>query len=457
MEFNTMYRICTVISCLFEIYFLLDYYNAFHRKRKFFQDKKRVLAVYCVCVLLNVVVNWQNNSLLNMVVVQFLYMALLVIVFEGTICTWLARWLLALLVGIGAEFILIMFRFISVDLPNDQRFTSEYALIGSYFCLIIIKFILYSVMKQVSKSSSKSFHPKMFANYIIIPFATLGIMMFTPYVHVNSENVSWVDVILICSYILILLGNVRLYYIFEQYNYIKEQQLKQEVAVARFTEKQWHYHEVERIDKRYSVLIHNIKHYLKQIGLYAKENQTKEILNTLKDLQVEFMENESQDVCSHGLLNSLLVDWREKAKKRGVDVNIFVEVGFKIEFMKGVDIMAVFGNLLDNVLEATEKCSPKTADIKLFMQNDGAFSVIRVSNNYNGKIEKEGDRVVTSKKDKENHGIGIQNIKETIVRYDGYVDIDFNDREYTTTIVVPVPLRGQTSFYERRAVKNKKK
>lgn len=456
MEFLVLYRICVIVSCFFELYFLLDYYKAFHSRRDLFYDRKWEYILYFLCVGINIVINWLDNSLINLAFVQILYFALLVIMFKGNIRTWLVRWLLALTISVGAELILMLSRFIPVDMPNHEIFTTKFGLLGGFFCVLVIKFILFTIVKQVSKSSTTQLDQTMFLNYIIIPFATLGIMILTPYVHMESDRIMLVDIGIICFYILILLGNIRLFYLYENYNYIQEQQMQQQVALARYKEKQWHYDEVETINKRHSVLVHNIKHYLKQIGIYARENSNEEIMETLKDLKIEFIESENKAVCSPGLLNSILVDWREKAKRQEVSTDIFVEVGFKIDYMKGIDVTAILGNILDNALEAAMKCEDGKISAKFFMQNDGAFSILRVKNDYKGEIVQDGTGFLSTKEDKENHGIGVKNVREIIERYDGYVDINYSENEYIVTIVIPVPEEKRKEELHLKKIENEK-
>lgn len=430
MEFEVIYKICVVISCLFEIYLVMDFYSAFHEYRFWFLSPGRRFLVFLFCVGLNVAINFQNNSFLNLVVVPALYLGIVVFMFQGNIGNYFLHWIAATFVIFSSEFIFLMLQGIPMDVPTDQLFQEPFVMLSSIFAVKLVSFILFLILKQISKYSSERFAVKIFGNYIIVPVATLGILWAIPYVRQINKTITVADIILVLFYILMLIGNIVLFYMFVQYNYIKEQEVEKEVTLAKYREK-------EKIEKQHRVLVHNIRHYLKQIAAYAAKGEDKEIIETVGELQIEFLENESKVICSNSLLNSILLEWRDRATNQGVLAEIFVEAGFHVDFMRGIDIMAMFGNLLDNASEAASKCDSGKVEVQLFMQNDGAFSVICIKNNHMGKIKQKNGELISTKKEGGYHGIGLKNAKEIIESYRGYIQNSYSDHIYETTVMIP--------------------
>lgn len=429
MGFEIIYKICTVISCLIEIYLVMDFYSAFHEYRFWLLSPVKRFLVFLFCVILNIFINFQNNSFLNLAVVPALYLGIIIFMFQGNIGNYFLHWIAAAFVIFSSEFIFLMLQGIPMDVPTDQLFQEPFVMLSSIFAVKLVSFILFLILKQISKYSSERFAIKIFCCYIIVPIATLGILWAIPYVRQINKTLTVADVILVLFYVLMLIGNIVLFYMFVQYNYMREQEVEKEVALVKYREK-------EKIEKQHRVLIHNIRHYLKQIAAYASKGEDKEIIKTVGELQIEFLENERRVICAHSLLNSILVEWQRRATDQGVLAEIFVEAGFNVDFMRGIDIMAMFGNLLDNASEAASQCGGRV-ELQLFMQNDGAFSVICIKNDHTGKIKQKNGELISTKKEGGYHGIGLKNVKEIIENYGGYMQNSYSDRIYETTIMIP--------------------
>lgn len=145
------------------------------------------------------------------------------------------------------------------------------------------------------------------------------------------------------------------------------------------------------------------------------------------------------DVDSNILTNNPLVDAIVNTKYREMEEKGILLV-LKINEMKDLwigddDIVVILSNLLNNAIEACEKCEEKT--VKLKLMKEGAGLVISVRNTYDGVINKSGDKILTSKNDKEQHGLGIGNITEAVERNGGSYSIGYDDKEFVFSIFIP--------------------
>ena len=186
-------------------------------------------------------------------------------------------------------------------------------------------------------------------------------------------------------------------------------------------------------DKEY---IHNIKYYLKQIGIYLEEKQYGKIADVLSELQMGIHNEEKEFICSNRFLNIFLADYRRVAKSNHVDIDIFVEAGFKIEFMRETDI--VLGNLLDNAMEAAKQCENGFVSVSFYMENGGSLAVCRVENNYIWELKRVGPKLCSTKETPGLHGIGLQNVRQLVEEYSGFMQQDYKKGTYVTTVILPV-------------------
>ncbi len=437
MRYTVIYNLCIVVSCMFEIYFALSFYKAFHEINDFFQSKVKFFLCYFCFVVMNIVVNLQQNSIFNVSFAAFLYLFIALFMFTGDLRFRIVHWIILIFLGASAEMIFSLLQSLPVDVPVDRAFENEFFMVGGMLAVKLIYFLLLSIVKQFSRYSTEKLEWKMFGNYIMIPFATLGVMFAIPYVRRGGQGNTVMDLILLLFYMLMLLGNVSLFYMFSRYSKIKEQQMLQEISKTKYKEMKRHYDRMERLDEKHRELIHNTDHYLRQIGIYADKNEMEEIKRTLSDLQIE-LRGEQETICANDYLNSILADFRDRAEKEQIRVEMFVEAGFKIEFVKEIDLTVILGNLFDNAMEAAKKCDQGKVCVTFFMQNGGALSVMRIENNYKELPQKKDGSFLSTKKEQGVHGIGIKNVHRIVDRYNGYMQQEYSGGVFETTLIIPL-------------------
>lgn len=437
MKENIIYSICMLISTIVEIYLVFDFYKAFHTKRSFFNQRGRELGLAAIVIALNTIANLQNSSRLNFIVSCGLSLLVALVLVEGNILLRLFHWLIVIAVCMSAELVFFFLLKVSVNLPTNEIYRNQFAMISSIIAIKLIEFVILTMIKQISKIQVRKISLKVFGAFIIIPIATIGLTVLIPYIRVGGDELTLRDVAMIVLYLILLCGNIILFYVFTKYGQLQEQKLLLEISQAKYDErKNWHDKE-ESIERNYKEKIHDIKYYLKQISIYLEEGQEEKIREVLDSLQMGIHNEEKNIICANYFLNILLGDFKREAEKDKVETEVFVEAGFKIEFMKEIDVTSLFGNLLDNALEAARKCEDGKIWIDLYMQNDGNFAVFRIKNTYEGTIIQNGDRFVTTKEERSIHGIGLRNVNRIVASYSGYIERAYDGKIFETMIVIP--------------------
>ena len=113
--------------------------------------------------------------------------------------------------------------------------------------------------------------------------------------------------------------------------------------------------------------------------------------------------------------------------------------GKLLEFMDVVDLFTIMGNALDNAVESVEKRGKdefKSIGVRVWKKD--LFAVIQVENTFEGELKMKDGLPLTSKADKENHGIGIRSIKSIVEKYQGTVSVRVQDGNFVLTILLPI-------------------
>lgn len=99
------------------------------------------------------------------------------------------------------------------------------------------------------------------------------------------------------------------------------------------------------------------------------------------------------------------------------------------------EFMVILGNILDNAIEAAEKCLPEHRSIDLKLKNVNNMFILKSSNTYIDEPKTNGKKLLTSKADKSIHGWGLQNIKQIVTEYNGEVRISHEKGLFQITIL----------------------
>lgn len=435
MSYERMYSLCMILSSIFEVGLALDFYKAFHSVRAVFRNRYKTFLFGVVVCGISIGINFQNSSMLNFFCLNILYLIVCFIFVEGGLWSRIFHWLILMFAGLSSEMIFSFLLDISTDAPTNSIYENQFVMATSVFTIKLLEFLILVVIKQISKIRVKKVSGKIFGIFVIVPIGTLGIMFLLPYIRGGDSGLTNMDILILVFYLILFVGNILLFYAFTSYSQMKEEQILLRVNQTRYEERMLRHGRQEAFEQKYKEHIHNIKYYLKQIGIYLESNETDKIRNVLNQLQVTIHQEETHLICANRFLNALLIDFKEEAKKRDVMSEIFVEPGFKIEFMDDIDIVSVFGNLLDNALEAAEKCENGRVSVELYMQNDGNLVVCRIENNYNGMIIEKGDNMITTKDNPSLHGLGIRSVKKLVDKYNGYIQNDHGQGIYTVTLM----------------------
>lgn len=101
------------------------------------------------------------------------------------------------------------------------------------------------------------------------------------------------------------------------------------------------------------------------------------------------------------------------------------------------DLCVILSNAMKNAYEAAVQC--EKGEISFEVKSAGSFINLVIRNSAKDRPELEEGYLITTKKDKKNHGIGTRNMVETARKNGGDVTWEWDERGYVTTNIL---LRG---------------
>ena len=127
------------------------------------------------------------------------------------------------------------------------------------------------------------------------------------------------------------------------------------------------------------------------------------------------------------------------AESKAISYSIKLGNNLQISFIQDLDLISIVGNLLDNAIEAAEKVEKnKYVICKMYMGNEGHLLVMEFYNSYVLPLIKERERYISTKRNSENHGIGLHTVEKLVEKYGGVMRIEAGEEEFSVKIIFTV-------------------
>lgn len=188
-----------------------------------------------------------------------------------------------------------------------------------------------------------------------------------------------------------------------------------------------------RDEERVRSIYHDMKNHL--LLLQAQAGNGQEVQESIQELQSQIQEYENYHHTGNEFLDIIIRDKAKTAQEKQIDFNAVIsfEDG---DFIELLDISTIFGNALDNAIEASEELPEDRRLVTVRSNRVRDMLVITVENNAAPALStSEG----TTKKDAFVHGFGLPNIKKAVERYGGQCSIQTENEKFVLKILIPIP------------------
>ena len=174
---------------------------------------------------------------------------------------------------------------------------------------------------------------------------------------------------------------------------------------------------------------HDLKHRL--MALKTSQNS-----DDFQDIYREIDIYDSRIKTGNEVLDVILAEKSLLCADKDIHTEFMID-GSKLDFMDSTDLFILFGNILDNCIEAVELLEPDKRFILCNVISAKGLVMIHTSNPYSGTIQMAHGRMETSKKNKENHGYGMLSIHKVVEKYGGEISIQMENQQFHLDILIP--------------------
>ncbi|MFR6065094.1 MAG: GHKL domain-containing protein [Eubacterium sp.] len=213
--------------------------------------------------------------------------------------------------------------------------------------------------------------------------------------------------------------------------YLREQEQRDKVQIAQLQQQYAYYSDKLKDEERIRSIYHDLKNHLLVMESRQNTEETRQMAETLRSQIADY---ENYVHTGNEFLDIILKDKAEKAREKNIDFSAFIDFS-GIDFIEPLDISTLFGNGIDNAIEASEKLPEDQRVILVKAGKVQDFVSILIENNCLDEVHKDGH---TTKADKFLHGFGISNMKKAAEKYKGTCTITQENGKFTLKILLPI-------------------
>lgn len=185
-----------------------------------------------------------------------------------------------------------------------------------------------------------------------------------------------------------------------------------------------------------SIKLINLKcHDLKyQIQRFAEKGVYDE--DSIKEINNAISIYDSTVKTGNQVLDVILTEKSLLCQDKGISLTCMVECD-GIDFIREGDLYALFGNIIDNAIEAAGCLTEQEKRyIGLNINRVNKFITIKIDNYFCGEIKLDSDGLpITTKDNKEYHGFGMKSISAIVEKYNGTMSVVINEDIFCLNIM----------------------
>lgn len=194
--------------------------------------------------------------------------------------------------------------------------------------------------------------------------------------------------------------------------------------------------EIHKLYQKDRLRLHEYSRTLEYLYCCMKEKRYQDAENFLHK-QIDELDEEKHQVWTGLPFLDFIINYKKQAMdKAGIVFRLELDV-YEYPFEEA-ELGILLGNLLDNAIEACEKCVPGKREIYLHIWNVRYMFLLKLVNSSSKSPKISGQRFITDKADKNAHGMGVEQVRRIVRRYGGDIDFQYNGECFEVKLIAPV-------------------
>lgn len=416
-------NITYLLTGLFEALMMSVLFDAFGKRKDNTPDAIYILSIFILGILINVsnyIFNFSYTNAFAIIIISSFFSLLYNIKYIiGLIVALLTGVLISSLEILTMFLITLFFGITAGDAVNIP----EYRMLGIILSKLLTLFVIIPISVHTKKKSIRLGKPfwilfaYMFAESIMVVFLIFKLSY-------DNHTQYMYNISVITSFALIFSTFFALY-LFEQMAKQSEEIGRQRQYEQQIKSQAKHFDEILQSQKEIRKIRHDIKNHIIALRGFCADNDINGALNYLDDACSMLSKTNASVKTGNVAFDAIMNTKKATAENKNIDfkTKLMLPAGFGID---PVDICMIFGNALDNAIEACDKTEKKKISVSAIYDKNSLTCKIT-----NTAIYEKNSGFKTTKKDPFNHGFGIENIKTALKKYNSVPEFRYENGIFT--------------------------
>ncbi|MGG7098339.1 sensor histidine kinase [Clostridium sardiniense] len=199
-----------------------------------------------------------------------------------------------------------------------------------------------------------------------------------------------------------------------------------------------HYVELEKYYSEIFRIKHDINNHNNIISVLLQNEEYNELKNYMDKYCSNIIDLERDIlICKNKIIDAICLSKKVICEEKGIDINFDIKVPENIN-IDDLDLCAIYGNLLDNAIEACDRISDKYREKVIDIQSkvSNGYLTIKLTNSKADVSIRKDNKFITLKKDKKYHGIGIESVRRSINKYNGQLILKDKGEVFIACVII---------------------
>ena len=212
---------------------------------------------------------------------------------------------------------------------------------------------------------------------------------------------------------------------------LKNKMIEKQNEILQFQEKlsKRRYEELAEIISKNHQLVHDMNNHLFMLQEYAREEDIVGLQRYIQEIQQEYIPSSRKTWTGNQALDFILNQKKTEAERQKIEFQIQADKSVHLP-MTDSEICVLFGNLLDNAIEASVQIKEEKKWIKVSLGQQKEMFFLNITNNYTKAPVMQRGEYVTTKQQKDAHGYGIKSVKRIVEKHEGILNLHNADGKF---------------------------